>query len=214
MKYRVIILDLDGTLLNTDEMIVAVFNELYQLYRGGILTPKEEIYYFSGPPLSETMKKEFIDQDPAFMVKEFSRLTPKYLAKTVTLYKDADETLKYFKKRGLKLAVVTNKLKKPTIEVLNLFDLTSLFDVVIALDDVKKGKPDPEGILKVLEKLNITDKKTAIYVGDNEVDYQVALKAGVDSAFVVWGPRILDNKLTPTVKIKSYKELKRYVEKS
>lgn len=214
MKYRAILFDLDGTILNTDEMIIAVFHELYHLYRNDIVTPKERIYYFSGPPLIETMKEEFPKENSRFMVDEFSRLTPKYLQKTVSLYENTHETLMKFKKLGIKLGIVTNKLREPTYEVLKLFDLLSIFDVVIAIDDVQIGKPNPEGIFLAMEKLGLNNKDEILYVGDNEVDYQVAKNAKVHSALVVWGPRVLDNKLTPDIKVKSYKELEHYVEKS
>ena len=57
-KYKVMLFDMDGTLADTDPMIVETFNILYDKYKNGNRRPKEEIYYFSGPPIRDTLKKE------------------------------------------------------------------------------------------------------------------------------------------------------------
>lgn len=66
-KYEAIIFDVDGTIIDSDMMLVNSFNVLYDLYRDGKKTPQEEIYYFSGPPIRETLKKEFPHMDLDFM---------------------------------------------------------------------------------------------------------------------------------------------------
>ena len=73
-KYTTLLFDLDGTVADTDEMIVETMNILYDLYRGGRRTPIEEIYYFSGPPIYETLNKEFPGCDMEFMHSEFRRM--------------------------------------------------------------------------------------------------------------------------------------------
>ncbi|MPN53258.1 Pyrophosphatase PpaX [bioreactor metagenome] len=83
----------------------------------------------------------------------------------------------------------------------------------MALDDVAYPKPNEEGILKAMSMLKIDDLNDVLYVGDNVIDYLTALNAGVKSALVVWGPRILDNKVNPDIKIKTFKELLDYVKK-
>ncbi|MDR0934822.1 MAG: HAD family hydrolase [Erysipelotrichaceae bacterium] len=214
MKYKLVLFDLDGTLINTDEMIVSVFEKLYKKFRDGKMTPKNDIYYFSGPPLIDTVKKEFPDLDPYFMMSEYAKIAPTVYADTVTLYDDAIDVINKIKLLGIKIGVVTNKGKTSALFALKHFNISNLFDIVITLDDVKNGKPDKEGMLLAMKELNIENPKEVLYVGDNKVDYISADNAGIDSALVVWGPRVLDNNINPTVKISSYKELLDYVKKS
>ncbi len=58
-QYKLLLFDLDGTLCNTDEMVVQTFFKLYESYTPKIKRTREEIYYFSGPPLKKTMAEEF-----------------------------------------------------------------------------------------------------------------------------------------------------------
>ena len=64
-----------------------------------------------------------------------------------------------------------------------------MFDVIISADDVVIPKPDPTGIYTALEKLGISNKEECLYLGDNEIDYETATNAGVDTLLVTWGPR-------------------------
>ena len=53
LKYQYLLFDMDGTLVDTDEMLIQTMHILYDKYRNGIYTPKEKIYYFSGPPIKK-----------------------------------------------------------------------------------------------------------------------------------------------------------------
>ena len=74
-KYDLVLLDMDGTIADTDEMIIQSMYELYDKYRDGRRTPVEEIYYFSGPPIRDTLKKEFPDMDNDSIVNEFVKIS-------------------------------------------------------------------------------------------------------------------------------------------
>ena len=58
-KYDVILFDMDGTIANTDRLILESFYKLYDKFNNGVRRSDEEIYYFSGPPIKETLKVEF-----------------------------------------------------------------------------------------------------------------------------------------------------------
>ena len=60
-KYKVLLFDLDGTLCDTDEMLIQSFFELYKTYKPTKIRTREELYYFSGPPIKDTLKNEFPD---------------------------------------------------------------------------------------------------------------------------------------------------------
>lgn len=119
-KYKYILFDMDGTIVNTDSLIIESMNILYDKYRNGKRTPVEEIYYFSGPPIAETLKKEFPNMDNDFMVQEFSRISKDLYPQLMTGYPHCREVLLDFKKHGIKLGVVTNKMREMTLYCLKL----------------------------------------------------------------------------------------------
>ena len=136
-KYNVILFDLDGTVADTDEMIVQTMNILYDKYRDGKRTPREEVYYFSGPPIYETLDKEFPGCDLEFMHSEFRRVSIDLYPSTVTSYPDCKETLMKLKEMGYKLGVVTNKIHSSTLFCLKLIGLEGVFDSLV---DTVTGK--------------------------------------------------------------------------
>lgn len=206
-KYDLILLDLDGTVADTDELIIRSMNDLYDQYRNGRRTPIEEIYYFSGPPIRETLIKEFPDLDPDFMVNEFIRVSSLYYPICVNTFPHVLETLKCLKERGIKLGIVTSKGRQNTVQCLNLLKLDELIDFFISSSDVANLKPHPEGIFRCMEHFSIKDKEKVLYIGDNKGDFMTGRNAGVDVGLVTWGPRKIDYSLTPDYWLKDFKDL-------
>ena len=208
-KYELILFDLDGTIADTDEMIVQTMNTLYDKYRNGHRTPREEVYYFSGPPITETLAKEFPNYDFDFMFSEFVKYSSENYPKYVTLYPRTKETLLKLKENGYKLGIITNKMHNPTLLCLKLLGLENIFDVLVCFDDVKHPKPERESIDIAMKKMSVSDFTKVLYIGDNKIDLDTANTAGVDGVLVSWGPRKLDPNLKPTFFISSYEELER-----
>jgi len=188
-KYKVLLFDLDGTLCDTDEMIVQTMYAIYKDYKPTKVRTREELYYFSGPPIRDTLAREFPDYNGDEMYEVFKKVSYGFYAKCVKAYQDELEVLTKLKEKGYLLGVVTNKGYPLTIYSLEICGIKHLFDAVVSADDVTIPKPDPTGIYKALEKLNIKDKKDCLYIGDNDIDYVTASNAGVDTLLVTWGPR-------------------------
>ena len=207
-KYKAILLDMDGTIAYTDEMIVQTFYKLYEMYNPSARKSREEIFYFSGPPLSITLPREFPNQDYQFMYDEFIRISTPYYDKYVVAFEDEVRVLNRLKEAGYKLGVVTNKGHKMAQYVLDLLKINDLIDVLVGGGDTKENKPHPEGIYKAMEALSASKNET-LYVGDNDIDYVSASNAGVDSMICTWGPRTLTVLDKCTYKVTSYKEIER-----
>ena len=209
-KYDIILFDMDGTVADTDPMIIEAMHILYDKYRGGNRAPDSEIVYFSGPPIRETLKKEFPNQDTDFMYKVFHDVSYGLYATHTFRYPHSKEVLLELKKEGFRLGIVTNKIHHLTEYALKCIGLEDIFEIIVGFNDVSKPKPNGEGILKALDYFKCS-KERAIYIGDNKSDYLTALDAKVDSCLVSWGPRKLDPSLTPTFKISSYLDLKEHL---
>ena len=188
-KYRLLLFDLDGTLANTDEMVVQSFFSLYERYKPKVKRTRAELYYFSGPPIRETLKHEFPDYDPIEMHEAFKTISKEFYAPYVTAYQDEVDVLKALKEKGYLLGVVTNKGGPLTKYTLELCQIDDLFDVVISADDVSVPKPDAEGVNAAMKAVNIKNKKEVLYIGDNDIDYFTGRNSGVDTMLVSWGPR-------------------------
>ena len=128
----------------------------------------------------------------------------------VTIYPYVEEMLKYLKAQDFPLAVVTTKYKEAAILGLDLFNITPYFDVIIGENDVKRSKPDPEGILCALKKLNCQE---GYYVGDNVTDIQAGKNAGIKTVGVKWSPKgyALIEKEHPDLLINDYQEFINYI---
>ena len=207
-KYKLVLFDLDGTLCDTDEMIVQTFFELYKEYKPKVVRERPELYYFSGPPIKETLKREFPDYDPVEVHQAFRRISKELYAPYVKAFDGEIEVLKALKEAGYLLGVVTNKGAPLTKYSLEICHIEEFFDVVISADDVNIPKPDPSGVLKAMELLNIKDKKDVLYVGDNDIDYYTGNNAGVDTLLVSWGPRELKCLSKATYEAKAYNDMR------
>ena len=206
-KYRLLLFDLDGTLCDTDEMIVQTMLSIYRDYRPKKERTREELYYFSGPPIRETLKNEFPDQDPDHMYEVFKKVSKGFYKETVKPYQDEIEILTKLKNKGYQLGVVTNKGLPLTIYSLEICQIKELFDVVISADDVNLPKPNPDGVYLAMERLNIKNKQDVLYIGDNDIDDVTAKNANVDSLLVTWGPREITRLKKANYLAKSYREI-------
>jgi HAD superfamily hydrolase (TIGR01549 family) len=98
----------------------------------------------------------------------------------VELYPDAIEVLEALHQNDKRLALITSTYHSNVDNLLDKYNMTSLFDLVIASDDVINIKPDPEPINKALEFFDCS-KGDAVMIGDSDKDILAARNAGIDS---------------------------------
>jgi pyrophosphatase PpaX len=178
-----ILFDLDGTLIDTNELIISTYLHTLEKYFPGKYT-REDVLPFLGPTLHEV----FGEMDPDRVEEMVLEYRTYNLANHDALVKEfvgVMETIETLKKKGYKLAIVTTKREDVAFKGLRLMKLDSYFDVMIAYDHVKKVKPDPEPIFLALEKLG-SKPEEALMVGDNFHDVLAGKNAGTKTAGVAW----------------------------
>jgi len=181
-----ILFDLDGTLIDTNELIIASFLHTLNHYYPDKYT-REDVLPFIGPSLKETFSSIDVDK----VDEMIERYRTHNLAHHDLLVKEFDgvyETVKTLKEKGYKLAIVSTKTSSTVRKGLKLTNLDGFFEIIIAIDDVQNVKPHPEPIEKALKLLGSTPQE-AIMIGDNYHDILGAKNAGTISAGVAWSAK-------------------------
>ncbi|WP_018660846.1 pyrophosphatase PpaX [Heyndrickxia acidiproducens] len=185
-KITTLLFDLDGTLIDTNELIAQSFLHTLEAYYPGHYS-REDVLKFNGPPL--------IDSFSAIDPKRAQEMVAKYRAYNIAqhdaLVKEFPgvyDTIKTLKENHFKLGIVSTKMKDTVIKGLKLTHLDPFFDVVISLNDVKHAKPDPEPVNKALRILG-SEPAEAIMIGDNYQDIEAGKNAGTYSAGVAWSAK-------------------------
>ncbi len=186
---QAVLFDLDGTLIDTNELIIQTFQTVLDERFPGKYS-RETILPFLGPPLYET----FQQVDPTQvddLIDAYRKWNMENHDAMVQAFPGVVETLENLHARGIKLAIVSTKRNEMIERALNLMNVRQYFTAVIGLDDVKNAKPDPEPVQLALSKLEVKPEH-ALMVGDNFHDIVAARAAGVDSVAVAWSIKGLD----------------------
>ncbi|MCA0971632.1 pyrophosphatase PpaX [Halobacillus litoralis] len=206
MSIRTILFDLDGTLIDTNELIIASFQHTIRQY-GDREYKREEVLDFIGPPLKESLEKINPDR-VGDMIETYRTHNVEHHNEYVKAYDGVVETVKKLKDAGFKLGIVTTKMRYTVNMGLELTDLDGLFETVVTLDDVEHAKPHPEPIETALKALGSEPAET-IMVGDNTHDIEAGQNAGTKTAGVAWtvkGREVLD-RLEPDYMLEQMSDL-------
>ena len=212
---KVLVFDMDGTLIDSDDVIMETWHELFRLYKPKDYFLDDKIVRtFSGPPLDKTLKKVFPELDQKFILKEYSERTRKYYDTCLKPFPNVEETLLKFKKDGYKLAILTSKNREMTLYSLKNVGLDqNIFDLIIGADEVTHHKPNPEGINRIMSNFGVKPNEV-INIGDTEFDYGSGENAGVNTIMMTMKERNYESKIVPLSFCSSYndlyKEIKEY----
>jgi haloacid dehalogenase superfamily, subfamily IA, variant 3 with third motif having DD or ED/haloacid dehalogenase superfamily, subfamily IA, variant 1 with third motif having Dx(3-4)D or Dx(3-4)E len=208
----VIMFDLDGTLLDTNELIFQSFIHTFKHYMPEKKLTQEELISFLGPTLHDSFNRYFDKNLIKELIEFYRAYNHAHHLDYVTIYPKVIETLDYLKKQGYHLAIITTKANFVAKIGLDLFDLSKYFDLIIGMDDVNKPKPNPEGILKTLEYFNQTK---GIFIGDSDTDILAGQQANIYTVGVTWTMKPVETltSLKPNLMISSIDQLIPYIKK-
>jgi len=188
-----VIFDFDGTLVNTNDVIVEAWQHTYRTYLGHEM-PMEHITKCFGEPLLITMEREFPGVAPEESAEIYRAYQRDKADELVKVFPEIEEMLKAVKAAGYKTGVVTSRTKESTEFYMEKFKIAHYFDEIVSCDDTTKHKPDPEPLLLSLGKLK-SEASEALMVGDSYFDIKCANNAGVKSVLVDWRVTGEDKKL-------------------
>lgn len=190
---KVFIFDLDGTLTNTiDSLTYSVGETLKEM---GL------------PPITKEQCQSFIGNGAVYLLDQsvraagntdgsrldeaieiYKRIFDENCTYHVTTYEGIIPMLEELRKRGIKIAVLSNKPHKQTVKVAEEIFGHQFFSTVQGQQDGIPRKPAPEGIYAILDKLDVL-REECLYAGDSEVDIATGKRAGVKTVSVAWGFR-------------------------
>jgi phosphoglycolate phosphatase len=186
---RAVLVDLDGTLVDTAEDIVAAANRM--LYTLEVLPlPYDEVKSFIGKGVPNLVRccleRTQCDQDPVRAQAIFEAHYQTVNGRMSRVYTGVEAGLESLARRGYRVACVTNKPESLAMPLLALTGLDRWCSVVIGGDTLSDMKPHPAPILEACARLGIA-VETAIFVGDSAVDVAAARAAGIPVAIVRYG---------------------------
>jgi pyrophosphatase PpaX len=195
---RALLFDLDGTLIDTTNLILRCFDHSWQSVCGRSHVREALIETF-GIPLREAMRLLAVQSGDLKLDGEgdldlIERLLSEYRSFNVanhdTLARPFDgvqQVLASLRSRGYSIGVVTSKGRELATRGLKLCLLDGLIDVAVFLEDTSRHKPEPDPILAALERLN-APPDVAAYIGDSRHDIIAGHRAGVQTVAALWGP--------------------------
>ena len=192
MKPKLIIFDLDGTLLNTLEDLADSGNYILSKY-GFNQHSLDDYRYFVGNGIYKLVErilpenkreKTFVEE----VRSEFMTYYDQHKADKTAPYQGIIELLEELQQRGIQMAIASNKAQEAMDPLVEFYFPTVTFAAVFGQRTGIPTKPNPDIVFDILNKTNIS-KSDTLYVGDTAVDMQTAKSAGVKSVGVLWGFR-------------------------
>jgi pyrophosphatase PpaX len=182
--YRVVLFDLDGTVIDSGGIILASMRHATREVLGREYADDELMQTVGGPGLEAQMR--------AFDPDRVDELVTVYRAHNEPLHEELvccagmENALGRLHAEGRRLGVVTAK-RRATVELAFAHvPLAHLFDVIVGGDETERHKPDPAPLLLAAERLGAAPAETA-YVGDSPFDIRAAKAAGMFAIAVTWG---------------------------
>ncbi len=189
-----LLLDLDGTLIDSSELILASYRHTMREHLGEA-PPDSEWLEGMGRTLRAQLRRFASSEEEAHaMVETYREHNHRVHDRLVRTFGDVSETLSDLHRRGVPMGIVTSKARRGVemgVEACGLDP--DWFRTVVTADDVERPKPHPEPVLLALRDIGESmpgrpDPAATTFVGDSIHDLRAGRAAGVKTAAALWGP--------------------------
>lgn len=193
MKYKVLIFDLDGTILNTLDDLTDSFNHVLTCSNMPTRTI-DEVRSFVGNGIHKLIERGVPSGTSSQAIEKiydkFKKYYAAHCADKTKPYNGIPELLTTLKDKGIKLAVVSNKADFAVKSLCDKY-FNGIFNCAIGERIGVSRKPAPDTVNEVISVLK-AERSDVVYIGDSDVDIQTAKNAGLDCISVSWGFRDTD----------------------
>jgi|TARA_B110000967_G_C18698224_1_gene466460 HAD superfamily hydrolase (TIGR01549 family) len=187
MKKKVIAFDLDGVIIDSLPNMKISWNETCKKNDLNISFLKYK--KLIGVPFIQILKKLNVRNKLKKIQQDYEYFSIKY-THLIRCYPDISKVLNKLRKK-YKIAIITSKSRKRSIYILKKKRLK--YDMLVTPNDVRKGKPNPESVIKVLKKFSLK-RENILLIGDTIFDYKLARNSKIDFFFAKWGYGALKQK--------------------
>lgn len=180
--YRCIILDVDGTMLDTLDAELLCLQKV--LNKRGIDVKQSDLEFAFGVPTEKVFEK--------YGIKDIERISTEWnncMARSISdshIYDGILDVLERLKDSSIVTGVVTSRTEEELERDFRPLDFFKYFRHIICAEDTKKHKPHPDPLLKFLE-ISGQKRGDCVYIGDTIHDMQSANAANIDFALAKWG---------------------------
>lgn len=186
MTLPAILFDLDGTLIDTIELILSSARHAFEEWP--VRPTDEEWVRGIGTPLVQQLRAYAANDDEvALLLARYRRYQNEHHDRLTRCYDDVPDVIAALAERGHQLAVVTSKASPIAHQSLAFVGLDHFFPVVVGYDDAARHKPDPEPVRVALSRLGVSPDD-AVFVGDSPHDILAGNAADVMTIAALWGP--------------------------
>jgi len=178
-----VLLDVDGTLLDTREFILQAFE--HSIAHHGLAYPgRDHMAAQVGLPLEQIYATLHADLEPALV--ESHRSFQEENQHLAVAFPGTAEVLTQLRERGLRLAAVTSRSRRTSVRSLEVTGLFGLFDAIVSAEDAPALKPDPAPLRQALAVLG-AGTAGAVMVGDTAADILAGRALGIRTVGVTYG---------------------------
>lgn len=183
--YATILFDIDGTIIDTEDVIIGALQDAL-VQTVGMHKTHDELTYSLGIPSDQTLAA--LDLTAAQQDKVASLWTEltKERQTQVHVFANMRRTLAHLQHRGIMMGIITAKTASELAHEFTWFGLNDYFDAIVTYASDIAPKPAPDPILRALAELPANHGRT-LYIGDTVTDMQAAKAAQVDFAVATWG---------------------------
>lgn len=184
---RTVLFDLDGTLIDSIELILASYRHTLAAH-GRPPVPDSEWMRGVGTPLRVQLAPwAESPEDLQALVATYREYNLTNHDRMISAFPGVVDVVRAVRAGGFRTGVVTSKNREGTCRGLRLVGLEDVIEILVCADDVQRPKPHPEPVERAVTLLS-ADPRTTIFVGDSVHDLNSGREAGVLTGAVLWGP--------------------------
>ncbi len=199
-KPRAALFDLDGTLIDTTELIIHSFNHAWSTVCQ-MTHSRQSLVATMGIPLRDAMRQLLtaldgcgagqpdlkIEETVEDLLREYRHCNRENHDRMVRPFPGVSEAIQQLSSQGFRIGLVTSKSREFALRGLSLCRIDQFFEVLVCVEDTELHKPHPAPLHLALQRLG-TPFQHATYVGDSRHDIQAGRAARMKTTAVLWGP--------------------------